>query len=494
MLNVPFNLSETGEWTGSWWLPEYPNERVPGVLRCDGEGTLSLSLIGRLEDRIVALPPQNGLVFFVGGQPWDVIYGAVGEREITLFDCTSKSNPRGSTTLVEGPDKQTVEARSAIIGVHVSSEDDAVFSAVEVSVEDLTLWAGSSAFEDLIGTLDGKIDWAGQISVKPVETQSVVIDGTEYCLSHAYTLPRLDRRKGMTVGRMRDTAFIRVVPAEPFSLKAALKAVRLVQDLISLATHHPAGVIWLQLEVAGTESALPDGRPISGRRADVLYTPAAIGKHDAKAIDHYRVLFTCNSLPFDEVMPRSYETHSRLEAATNMVLGLRYAPASFVENNLLMAVGAAEVLHRNLRIDDRPFSETDFAAMREAMLAQVPQEHQSRFKGVIRNDPTLRDRLQALAARLDQKAVRFLIPDVDYWAKRTVKARNDLAHEGKTPNHFMEELKAVVDVTTAVVILNVLHELGLPCEQQRKIVQVHPQLSNTSRIARDLLVDPETGS
>jgi hypothetical protein len=54
------------------------------------------------------------------------------------------------------------------------------------------------------------------------------------------------------------------------------------------------------------------------------------------------------------------------------------------------------------------------------------------------------------------------VPDVDRWARRTTLARNDLAHEGKTPSHSTDELIAVVDVTTAIVILNVLHELGLP--------------------------------
>ena len=171
-----------------------------------------------------------------------------------------------------------------------------------------------------------------------------------------------------------------------------------------------------------------------------------------------------------------------------MILGLRYAPARFVENNLLTAVGAAEVLHRNLRIDDKPFPNVEFRAMREAMLAQVPDEHRNRFKGAIRNDPTLRDRLHALAARPDQEAIAQLLPDVDHWAKWTTRARNDLAHEGRTPNHSIEELIAVVEVTTAVVILNVLHELGLPAERQREIVREHPQLRATFRTAAEWLV------
>lgn len=166
-----------------------------------------------------------------------------------------------------------------------------------------------------------------------------------------------------------------------------------------------------------------------------------------------------------------------------MILGMRYAPARFVDNNLLTAVGAAEVLLRGLRIDEKPFPKTEFTAMRDAMLAQFSEDHRDWFKGAIRNDLTLQDRLHALAARPDHEAIALLVPDVVHWAKRTTRARNDLAHEGNAPDHCFDELIAVVEVTTAVVILNVLHELGLPAGQQRQIVWEHPQLKATSRSA-----------
>ncbi|MGP3973017.1 HEPN domain-containing protein [Streptomyces sp. 8N114] len=493
MANDPLNLDEAGEWAGLWWLPDDPDEQVPGVLRYDAEGGLSLSLIGAFEDRITSNPAPGVTAYHEGTRTWDVIHGAAEQREVTLLGCVPTGGKRTMFARVKSPDKQTVTATTAIIGAHVSGEEDAAFSVAEVSVEDLGLWDASSVFEGFLGAPDGKIDGTGRISVKPVEAQSVVVDGTEYRLAHTHTLPLFDQRKGVTVGRMRDTASVRVAPAEPFALSAALKAASLVQDLIALATHRAAGVIWLRLEVAGTESVLPNGQPVPRRRADVLYSPAALGKHDAKAVDHHRVFFTCDSLPFEEVVPRWCEAHGRLQAATNMILGLRYAPARFIENNLLTAVGAAEVLHRGLRIDEKPFPKAEFTAMRDAMLGQVPEEHRDRFKGAIRNDPTLRDRLHALAARPDQEAIALLVPDVAHWAKRTTRARNDLAHEGRTPNHSFEELIAVVEVTTAVVILNVLHELGLPPERQREIVQEHPQLRATSRTAGDWLVASESG-
>ena len=199
-------------------------------------------------------------------------------------------------------------------------------------------------------------------------------------------------------------------------------------------------------------------------------------------------------LPFEELMPRWCEVRGKLQAAINMILGLRYAPARFVENNLLMAVGAAEALHRGLDIEEKPIPEAEFKKIRNAILGQVPEEYRGRFKQAIRNSPTLRDRLLTLAGRPDQEAIRQLVPDVDHWAKRTTQARNNLAHEGKTPSHSIDELIAIVRVTSAVVVLNVLHELGLPVEQQRQIVRDHPQLRMICKKAREWLVPPEGDS
>ena len=474
MPNDPPNLDNAGEWAGVWWLPDAPSEKIPGVLRYDPEDGLSLSLIGTLEDRILTTGSSGWAAVHEGTRTWEVIHGTAERREITLLGCAPRSTRRTIGARVASPDKQTVTATVAIIGEHASSDADPAFAGAEVSVEDLSLWAASSVFEEFLGAPDGKIDGTGGISVKPVEAQSVVVDGTEYRLQHTHTLPHFDQRKGGSVGRMSDTVSIRIAPAEPFSLNGAQSAASLVQDLISLATHRAAGVIWLRLEVAGSESQLLDGQTLPRRRADVLYSPAALGKHDAKVVDHHRMFFTCGSIPFEEVMPLWCEAHGRLQAATNVILGLRYAPARFVENNLLTAVCAAEVLHRNLRTDEKPFPNAECRARRKAMLAQVPHEHRGRFKGAIRNDPNLRDRLHALAARPDQEAIAELLPDVDHWAKRTTHARNDLVHEGRTPNHSIGELIAVVEVTTAVVILNVLHELGLPAGRQREIVREHP--------------------
>ena len=494
MTNDHLNLDEAAEWTGLWWLPVFPDAQVPGILRYDGEGGLSLSLIGAFEDRISSNPEPGVTCYHEGTRTWDVIHGRAERCDVTLLDCVPIRTERFLSLQMEDAEKQTIIATMGIIGAHIWGEEDEVFTAAAVSVDNLWLWAASSVFKSLLGTADGKLDGTGTLSVTPVEMETAVVNDTEYRLEHAYSLPSFECRKGEIVGRMRDSVSIRILRTEAFALKTALGAVSLIQDLIALATHRAAGVIWLQLEVAGTQVFLPDGRRLPPRRASVLYCPVALGKREDKAVEPDSVLFTCEMLPFQEVIPRWCEVRGRLQAAINMILGLRYAPARFVENNLLMAVGAAEALHRGLGIEEKPIPKAEFETIRNAMLDQVPKEYRGRFKQAIRNSTTLCDRLLALAARPDQEAVRQLVPDIDHWAKRTTRARNDLAHEGKAPRHSIEELNAIVNTTSAVVILNILYELGLPAERQRKIVRDNSQLQMVCEEARRWLVPPEADS
>jgi hypothetical protein len=39
---------EKTEYEGSWWLPEKPEEQVNGLLRCEADGQITLTLVGKL--------------------------------------------------------------------------------------------------------------------------------------------------------------------------------------------------------------------------------------------------------------------------------------------------------------------------------------------------------------------------------------------------------------------------------------------------------------
>ena len=79
-----------------------------------------------------------------------------------------------------------------------------------------------------------------------------------------------------------------------------------------------------------------------------------------------------------------------------------------------------------------------------------------------------------LAALPDADAVQTLLPDVEQWAGRLVRARNVVAHADGVPTDHAELVRwaglcqALAEVTYALVSLVLLAELGLSAEVQRR--------------------------
>ena len=462
-MNNPHNLDQPAEWAGIWWLPESPDEKVPGVLHYDAKGGLILSLIGGFEERVITREPSvDGTQIKWFGEEsrvWNAIHGVSEYQKITLLGCypslTKRSKPYFAKP--DSPGKQNIAASIALNGIHLNDENSPAFSSTEVSFEDLGVWAAISGIERGFGFSDDEeLNGSGSIRITPCNKQSVIVEEKEICLVSGNTLPYIDHQKGKTIAKISESVIVQIKSKTPLSLTDTLEEMVTIQNLISLAMHRAVGTIWVQLEIDGTESRLPDGRELPRRRAQMLYKPPALGVADAQAVETHRTLFTCDTIPFSEIVPRWYEVHSRLRTAINMIMSLRYTPTQYIESNLLTSVGAVEVIHRCLGIG---------------------------------NDQTLRERLYDLVNYLDPAVISKLMPDVKKWAKFTVKARNNLAHEGRT-GHSDEELITIVDIATIVVIFIVLQELGVSVEQQLNIFDENPQIRGIARRAHKIIVAP----
>lgn len=235
------------------------------------------------------------------------------------------------------------------------------------------------------------------------------------------------------------------------------------------------------------ERDYPEGYPIRDREIG-LYTKHTVqADPSAKALKHHQVLFTCEHIPFEEIWPQWCQVRERCLRASNMILGLRYAPARFIEGRLLTATGAAEVLHRALGQVQPPIAADEFSAMRKVLLEHTPDDHRQWVREKLRNEVSLRERLRDLARLPDSKAMSRLVPDVERWAAVTTQARNDLTHEGYASRQTIDQVIAAVKVTTAVVVMNLLQALGVPSERQQAIIGDHPELCQTANQARDEL-------
>lgn len=477
-------LSEAAEWVGHWWLPDDLENPQPGVLRYEPVGGLSLALIGGFEDRILRRVGPGAWDEMEESRSWEVILGIAENKEVTLLDCLpTKSKSYGLD--LRGPAKQTIHVQTALVGVHLPSKDDRVFTACRASVEGLTAWSADSVLCMTMGLRDDQLDGRGTIEATPVEGHSARHCTTTLRLEHHHTMPHFERRRGSTLGRMTDSAILYVEPDEPNSLADLRRTTHAMQDLLSLATHRAAGVLWLTLGLPPEEH---EECPSLPRDVSVYAEQRVAGDPLAKAPDH-GVLFTANDLPFETVVPRWLEIRDRFAATVNLLLGLRYVPGGYLETQVSQAVTAAEAMHRALKVK-APIPEEEFKTLKDAVLSAVPDERKEWARNLLlRNEPSLKTRLLELASRPDDEAMTTLLPDAGRWVQMTVKARNDLTHSGQSSAHDLRDLHAISSVTTAVVLLNLLNEVGLSGEQQRTILSNNSELSTACRLSREYCSD-----
>jgi len=481
-------LDQPADWSGHWWLPGALGNAVPGILRYNPQDGLRLSLIGGFDPFILhQVSEEQATAMANEYERWPVILGIADNIEITLLDCI----PLTTTSYLPGlaaPSKQVLAATTALIGVHLPDEGEAVFTSSLVSVENLTQWSNSSILTSSSEGKGGRIDRV-TLSMTPIAEPTVTVDDTAVTLVHAHTLPGIERSRGEIVRRMRDTAFVELRPQRRMTLTTAREFAETIQDLVSLATYQACALLELVLGVPPRPDDHLDDYPVRDREVKVYFRGTFTGDAEAKAINRSEALFTCRDIAFEEIVPRWWRLRKTCLPASNMVLGLSYAPAQYLEGNLLSAVGAAEVLHRCLGIGQRRIPAKAFNVMRETLLENTPEEHRQWIKSAIRNEPTLRDRLITLAGLPDSKAMQELVPDVDCWARITSRARNDLVHEGQTPRQSPDELVAATRVTTAVVMMNLLQALELPHERQQQAVFDNPRLHNAARLASKYLTE-----
>lgn len=481
-------LDESVEWRGYWWLPDDADHRVPGILRYDPEDGLHLELIGGFED-LNLRQFDGGLDVLEGHRSWPMIWGICRNTEITLLSCFPVHSSKSLFNLqLNGPDEQTISVATALTGVHLTTRDDPLFSKCLISVENLNRWSGSHVFSSGFGTTDGRLNGTSSITLERTESPRANVDGATLTLSHESILASFDDARAHSTASMRDTVCVRVVPEVAMTVARAQEWASAIQDLVSLGTDQACAVLRLELRIPLDMESIPDGYPIHDSSVLVYNRGIVRGHASAPAVEPRNMLLTCDDIPFADVLPRWWTVRTKFSASIGMLLGLRYAPAQYVESNLLSVTGAAESFHAALGVDEKHMPDEAFEAFRQSLLGITPKDHRAWIKGAVRNSrASLRARLKGLAARLDSDALAILVPDVEEWAGKSTLARNALAHTGEAPDYTTDELYAVVRVTSAVVTMNLLIELGLPGDKQRELANENPGLQYASDLATQFL-------
>ena len=467
-------LDKKREWSGYWWFPGAPDDRLPGVLSYTPEEGLVLLLVGGFAQTAIQSVSLDHADVVDLERDWSRLHGIAANRPLTLLSCYPT---RTFSYMFGEPDTQLVDVEAVLDGIHLEDATQSAFDGANMSIENLTYWGEHSGIEAALKVEDSRYQ-GSKITATPQDAWVVSTDLHTFKIRHQQTSPTFTYERARVVARVIGSAVLEISSTTPATAEGLRNLCQSLADLISLATHSASALLWTTL--VPTPAMIDDGS-----RSEISYYFRQSGPQpngDASVGVRTR-LFGSGDIPFEVVLPRWLETERRLRPAINQILGLRKVEGLYIETQLLQAVSAAEALHGALGYEP-PIPPDEFAELKQMAVNAVPAPRQLWLKTLlIRNDPSLKQKLLDLVQRPDSQAMSVLVPDPSQWASMTVKARNELAHGGQSIKYPVGDLHAIARVTTAVVLMNLLNEIGLTPEAPRSILTANADFASAARLA-----------
>jgi hypothetical protein len=459
------------EWRGKWWLPDKPDDVIPGILTQGENGDVLLKLIGGFSNTV--LIPVRETASAISYEPgfvdeFPIILGNSAGEPFTLLQC----NPFHT-----GGGKQDIRVLRTLRGIHLNEPDEDVFDSVVLNIEYLLGWTRATTMKRTVELGNG--NWTGKqtATTAPAEDLTATHGVHDYILSVGFNQFRIEDRSRANERSLAngEWAELTVKSPQPTKFREFDRIAKAVMDLMTLAAHEPAGVIEETLWLTP-----PDASPSLGRRISTKVE--VVGRHihqpkpGPRETADAEYLFTLDDMAFADVLPRWLDLHERTWLACSTLFGLRYIPQGYVTARLLAVATAAEAMHRELRPGATRLPPEEFEALRTRVVAAFqgddPEAKTTRgfLHDVLYNEMRFKDRLLDLAAMPDQEAAGRLIGNVPKWAKYIKEQRNGMAH-GDRERIGSDEAGVAFDaleVTFALLGLVLLNKLSLSPEVQRR--------------------------
>ncbi len=406
----------------------------------------------------------------------------MGGKPVTLIDCIASHST--SYLMSVHVEEQEVVAERALLGVWINDEDAQVFSAVRIELENLTEWDYRADVVHEIErdqSLPRGSRW--RIAVDPVTSLTVEVDDVTVELGRWYRLPSHDLRRNRLASATFAASQVTVRSMTPRSVAEWIDTVQVFQDLLTLAMGAPCGV--LKQTLTPMDELREDEHAEAREKTQLYARQIVVGDPDERGVRGGDALFTLGveGIEHQILIPRWFEVREKFRITCDMILGLLYIKGGYIQTQLITAVAAAQAMHEALALDP-PMPDSEFKALKKALKKDVPDNRKQWLSEKLgSNTHTLRQRLLDLASQPDAEAMRQLLSNPDAWADAAKNSRHLVAHGGKSSTD-VNLLYAITKVTTAVVVMNLLHQLRIPRERLMYVTDNNRALREAASLSR----------
>ncbi len=311
---------------GYWWLPDNPDNKVPGALKVNQSEGAQLELTGSLDSM------ENRLFRFEGQ---DIILGFTSNgKTVTLYKCISTN----ASMSFPGMYIQKFSPQFIFTGRHYNSKDEIRFCKIHVRYLHFDQWLYVSGFQVKSNAEKGKlrVEYESPESIELANLSDLTIT-----VQFGVTSPILALDK-ITITQKSTVCF--ESKNEPKGFFDWLEVHGRFQDFLSLAALSP-----IYPTVIEAEPILCEGEKDTHQKVEWYYQLAT--KPDtAKIRSYYDMLVPYADISHDigRYLANWYEKADQLKPVMDYFFSTMYAQKLYVEHRFLNLIGAIEFYHRRM--------------------------------------------------------------------------------------------------------------------------------------------------
>ena len=420
---------------GSFWPAVHPEKRLPGRLTFDSSDGGRLKIVGSFHDPREVIAKARADADGSVSVGISELFGLDGPAIRIVGDTTD-----GPVTLDECLEEQdTYHVPLVFYGAHIPDSEPLRFQTAAFSIQHFVRWSGTSGLRSSLVVREDPHQ-VEEIRVVYTPVSEAVVDVPQGQL--VLRLPYKFRGDHLVECTIEQACTLELRFADPGSVVDVLGAQRALQALVSIALAapvrvtetrvQPAGGRWLQVHARGVGAGAYVGEMSAVRRDEMLFTYVDIGGLDG--------------------VGRWLTMSKKFWPAIAALTSRWYAPDLYDELQFFSMVTAAEAFERIRR----------------------------RKQNLL-----LRQALKTLAD-LAGPPFQSVVGDVDGWAKRVVRTRNDhVVHRGLRGDPDGESLYWLTGSLYVLVVLCLLRE----CEVSEESLPTPLRCPWMATVARKLCGD-----
>ncbi len=461
-------MIEEFEYTGRWWLPDNPEEKISGTLRFTlSEGTV-LDLMDSFEnikstntEGSITKKVWTGKLF----EP-EIILGTSSDgKNITLHKCFETKRSDSSS----GFSTSSFYANEVFIGAHFQNADAIKFKSISVHYLHLDEWVNISGFD-----------------IKPhANGDRVVIEyklpePVKACIHDDCTIHIVFKANGLSWSlvqkevSIKQKTYIKIDSSEERSYEEYTKKIYHIQNFLTLGIMEPL----YPLAIEGTTEANRVMRKdvIHYPPVDIFYTPIYIPTK-AKPLLPQDMLFTFRDISeqFENFLQNWFGKAELLKPVYDLFFGTLYNPSMYLEFQFLSLIQAIESFHGR-RYGGEYLSDEDYKVVYDALVTAIPDggDLKDRLKEYLKygNKFSLRTRLKKIFAGYQENLSEF-IENKNAFIEKVVITRNYLTHYDEKLKEKValgEELDPLIQKLKILLEICLLTELGFSSKKIKSLL------------------------